>query len=307
MTARGARILALGAALAAGLAGRAPAEDILTLASGEAMRGTARGFDGKRLRFAVRIGQGQAESAYDAARIAGLELGRAPEEQKLLDETPSAAAMAAVEAFAKRREPYLALPGTDAPEVFARWAEGLLVHGDEAAAKRALELVDRALKAGPGAGVRTRLEGLRLRALAKSGDTEAAANAAAKMSELSSEDAASLVEAKFQLAEGALATARRIEAEHPRWSEVRDLARERARSLDAALDGFLYPVAFHAADRAACARGLWRAAELHLAEGRTHAAAACAREIVEHFPEPAYAGKARAVAADAEETKENTK
>jgi tetratricopeptide (TPR) repeat protein len=276
--------------------------DSLRLKSGQENKGTIKSFDGQKLTIQVSIGGGTAELPYDINLIEQIRFDRTPEEEKILAGTD----LVALEAFWKKRLPYLSYPESDTGEIAQKYIQALLAKKTKVAGKTALDICELVLKRDWKPERRETLQNLRLQALIQAGKTEAAMAEAEKAGDLSTDNAAALVDAKFVLAQGADQKRRDLEKQHPRWNEEKKITAERRLLINQALDQYLLPVVFFAELRAPCARGLWYAAELYRSLGENDQALVRAHEIVEQFPEPDYLSKAQELIKQLEK-KEKTK
>jgi tetratricopeptide (TPR) repeat protein len=104
----------------------------------------------------------------------------------------------------------------------------------------------------------------------------------------------SRVAGQFKLVNADLAR-KKFEAlveEWPKWELMPEIIEERRRLIDAALDGYLFPVAFNPEPAAVTAEGLSKAGSLLAATGKLDEARLRYQDIVDNFPVEPYLAEA---------------
>jgi tetratricopeptide (TPR) repeat protein len=281
--------------------------DEVELRSGEKISGTILALKGRALILHLSVGEGFGEISYPLDLIASIRFDRSAEQKALLSSS-DLAGIGKLEALWMERLPYLEIPGSDTGEIGQQLVRLHLGRKTKKAAVQALALCSLLEKSKPNEKQLLSLQELRLAALLQAGKIDAALREAQKISEVTPENRTGLAEARLLSGIAATAKMKALEHRHPRWSLDKALAVEHDHLKNEALDAFLAPVVFHPQETRSCARGLWLAAELYAATGDPARAREAAREIVNEFPDPEYAAKARDFLEqkDIKKTKENT-
>lgn len=292
---------------AALLAGAMPAPaDVVELKNGTKEAGHILKTDGQSVTLEKRIGAGMAEIPYPLGMIAKIRFEPSEAEKQLL-QAGETRQLGALEAFWRQREPFLALPESDAAAAGLAYIRVLLLKGTKSGGQEALRIAEIIAARSWDAAAQEEARRARLSALAAAGRVEQALAEAENLQGLSSSDDAALAETqvrgRFLKAELALKQLRELEEEWPKWELMPELRQRREALLAQAIDGYLFPAAFHPSLPALCAEGLWKAGEIFLREGRTEEAALRAKEIAEHFPVAPYQEQARQLAEKLEKTK----
>lgn len=271
------------------------AADEMVLKNGQKMTGVISATDGRSVTLDMTIGQGRAEVPYPWAQIERIQFANDAALESLLqsgdpDQLPQ------VLAVWEKRRPFLGLAGSDSGAWALRCARLQLAKKTKKAAVEAVGLC-RLVEAGDwDAERKSAATRLRLTALAASGKVDEALREAEGLQDLAGADESALVAAKVKarLLQAELAWKRLLELEKnwPKWRLMPEKSRERAQFLNQALDGFLFPVVFHADLIPGCAEGLLRSAEIEMHEGRPDRALAALEEILRHFPDPEFRPRA---------------
>ncbi|MDD5261121.1 MAG: hypothetical protein PHD76_04660 [Methylacidiphilales bacterium] len=296
------------ALLVLGLLAQAVAADEIWLKSGLKVEGRILGTDGKAVTLEPALNAGQARIPYPLALI-----------EKIKFENDNTVARLLVSADVKDlpelekrwvlRRLFLSLPESNAGTLGLACARLQLAKETKKAAREALELCSVIEKGDWLASRRTEAAGLRLSALARLGRAEQAVEEASRMEGISGEDEASLAllraRARLAQAESACSKLQDLEKKWPKWQLMTDKRVEHEQLLNAALDGFMFPVVFHADLKKLCAEGLWRAAELSCRAGDKDGATTCVSEILNYYPEPEFKGRAERLAREYKLSVEN--
>ncbi len=285
--------------LVLGLLAQAAAADEIWLKSGLKVEGRILGTDGKTVTLEPALNAGQARIPYPLALIEKIRFEDDSATVRLL----SSADLKDLPELEKQwvlRRPFLPLPESNAGALGLVCARLQLSKETKKAAREALELCTVIEKSDWLVSRRTEAAGLRLSALARLGRAEQAMEEASLMEGISGEDEASLAvlraRARLAQAESACVKLQDLEKKWPKWQLMPDKRVEHEQLLNAALDGFMFPVVFHADLKKLCAEGLWRAAELSCRAGDKDGAAGCVWEILNYYPEPEFKNRAERLA-----------
>jgi hypothetical protein len=266
--------------------------DEVEMKAGEVFQGRIKGFDGKVLVFELALSSGTATLRFEVGLIKSLKFVQTPEETRLLG-SADAKDLGALHRLWAVRKDYIAIPGSDAGQFGRALARVLLAENKPENAATVLKLLDILVQRDWDKSRASEITGYRMQAQLQLGNTQDAMREAEKLADAVQGGGAEIVQAKYFAAQGAAAKLKVLEAEFPRWFEIKDKIKERDTLYNAALDDFLFPVVFQADDAKACARGLMAAAELYAANRDNPEAILRLKEIVEHFPDPEYASRAR--------------
>ena len=269
--------------------------DDLWLKNGERIAGVICQTDGKAVTLESSQGAGKAQVPYPVALIRKIHFSTGAETAKDRE---------GLKVLWAQRSPFLALPESNSGEIGLAYARRLL--GDESSKsdqyQQAFDIAAMVEKGDWMLSRRTEAAGLRLSAMARMGRADQAMEEASKMENLTGVDEDTLAElrvrARLIQAESAWAKLRQLEKDWPKWNLMPAKRIEREVLLNAALDGFLFPAAFHAELKKLCAEGLCRAAEISclMGDGDRNFAALCVREVVEYFQDPEFKSRAEALA-----------
>jgi hypothetical protein len=295
---------------AALLAGARPARaDVVELKNGTRETGQILKTDGQSVTLEKKIGAGTAEIPYPLGLIAQIRFEPSDAEKQLL-QSGDVRQLGDLEALWRRRQPFLALPESDAAAAGLACLRLLLAKGTKSGGQEAVKIADTIMAGSWDAGAREEARRARLSALAAAGKVEQALAEAETLQGLPSSDDAALAEtqvrARFLKAELALKQLGELEEEWPKWDLMPELRKRREALLAQAIDDYLFPAAFHPSLAALCAEGLWKSCELFLRTGHPEEAARRAREIAEHFPVAPYQEQARRLAEKPEKEKPPT-
>jgi hypothetical protein len=269
--------------------------DRITLSNGQVVEGKIKALTPDRIVMELSIGGGSAEVPYQRSLLEKLELGRSEAESALLRSNDTKD-LPALRAFWEQRQPYLALPESDAGEVGLKLARLLIADQKKTTAREALALLEKIEQEDWNAARRGEIPSLRVSALLGAGQTEKAAAELSKMETVSGADESAVASAQIQQklvqANQAWQNLQSLEKEFPRWDQIPAKRNERALLIQDALDHALYPAVFHAEFQSLAAQGLFLAAEVYQRIGDPDRAAVVLEEIVREFPEPELVPKA---------------
>jgi tetratricopeptide (TPR) repeat protein len=290
----------------------APA-DVLHLKNGTKIEGEIKSFDGQKFILGITIGAGSAQAPYDKELVEKIELKRTPEQDALL-QSQEVTSLPSLAALWEKRSIYLKVPESDAGEIGIKLIQLLLSTKKASNAKEAVSLCERIEREDWNLERRNQVKALRLEAFVRLGKTEAALDEAQKLLDLSPDNIAVIIDAKFIMAQAAAANLHELEKKNPRWTEIKARRTERQAFIQQSLDGFLYAPSFYPENMSLTARGLWSAAEVANHVGLAEESFRYAREVVNYFPDPTYLTKAqdlvkkleKVVPADVEEVTPST-
>ncbi len=295
---------ALAAALAVVCAATAPAReptqadsnqtgDVVFLRNGGVQKGELLEVTGGKLRFRVilRADQPPATIAIPIEAIERIELLPDRELERILGAPESVNREELVSRWDAIQE-LLGVASSPAGALGLAAADALLAAEDIASRQRAVEIFERIENEDWNEQRRGRARSGRLRAKIALGQGEEAVEEARRLA-LEADSPEVAIEANLLLGNAAFAQLRKLEEEHPRWSEDVFVRPERARLFHDALDRLLYPALCHGWREPDAARGLWAAAGVYRFDGRIQEALELARDIVELYPGSAQAEPAR--------------
>jgi hypothetical protein len=277
-------------ALLIGLSG-ASAQDIINRADGTRQPGRVVGVDDRVLKLEVVLVQGQppATVTVPRAEVATIDFAANEEEQRLLNAGASAD-RAQIARLWTQKEPLLRVANSNAGAFGLVYAGQLLkAAGREA---DALKLYERLEKEDWNESRREAAGRGKLSAMIATGRAAEAVEQAKQLA-INAEDPATLIEAKYVLAEASFKTFKQLLDDNPRWEEDETVRPERHRLYHETLDLFLYPYVFYGAEQAPAARGLWGAVELYRFVKEAPRAADLARDLVVLYPQSGEAKLAR--------------
>lgn len=262
--------------------------DTLTLTDGEVMEGTILERTADGIQVEITRGGGRAQLEMPLERVERVEFS-GPETAPVNLE--------AWKRLWEARKPFLDIPGSDAGTQGLGYVKALLATGDPERARDALAITELVREEAWDAGQRSSATQMRLSALAAAGSVEQALQEAQSLETMGVAETADLartrVRSRFVQAEVAWKAVEDLETDWPKWDLMPEKRAERRKLINEALDQFLFPVAHHAELKDLCAEGLWQAASIYARLGRLEESRLRAREIIDHFPEPAYVEQAR--------------
>jgi tetratricopeptide (TPR) repeat protein len=250
--------------------------DVLHLKNGTKVEGEIKSFDGQKFVLAITIGSGSAQAPYDALLL-----------------SQDAKSLPDLTAFWEKRLLYLSVPESDTGEIGLKLIQLLLSTKKVSDARESVPLCEKIEKGDWNLERRNHVKALRLEAFVRLGKTEAALDEAQKLLDLSPDNVAVIIDAKFIMAQAAAANLYELEKKNPRWAEIKARRTERQTFIQQSLDGFLYAPSFYPENQSLTARGLWSAAEVANHVGLAEESFRYAREVVNYFPDPTYLTKAQ--------------
>jgi hypothetical protein len=261
----------------------AAAQDVIHRADGTKQIGRVLSIDDRLLKLEVTLVAGQPPATVTVPRteVASIDFASSEEEQKLL-KAGVAADPAQIARLWQQKEPYVRLPNANSGAFALVYAGQLLKsRGREADALALFERIEREDwnetrrdEAGRG----------KLSAMIATGRAAEAVEQAKQLA-INAEDPATLIEAKYVLAEASFKSLKQLLEDNPRWEEDEKVRPERHRLYHETLDLFLYPYVFYGAEQATATRGLLGAMELYRFVNEPARAAELARDIVVLYPQ----------------------
>jgi hypothetical protein len=106
----------------------------------------------------------------------------------------------------------------------------------------------------------------------------------AKQLAVNAEDPATLIEAKYVLAQGSFQDLRKLLEDNPRWEQDDNVRPERNRLYHETIDLFLFPFLFHGAEQGPATRGLAGAMDFFIFMKEPAHAAEIARDLTVLYP-----------------------
>jgi hypothetical protein len=183
-------------------------------------------------------------------------------------------------------------PASNAGEIGLVYAGALLKAGGAEGVERAFRIYSLVEKDDWDEARRDQAKTGRLRSLITLGRIEEAIREAQAVAR-ESEDPALLIEAQLVIARASFEKLKRFEAEHPRWDQDEELAEERGRLYQLALDQFLHTPLFHGSVEERAAEALWQVVEVHQFAREATLALDRARDLVQLYPKSPEAAKAK--------------
>ncbi len=257
-------------------------QDTIYRANGTKQSARVVGLDERQIRLEVILVPGQSPATITVPRteVAQVDFAESEEERRLL-KAGSEADPASIARWWKAREPFLGFPNSNAGAFGLAFAQQLLKgagHGAEA-----LALFEHLEKADWNEARRDAAGRGKLVALIAVGRAAEAVEQAKHLA-INAEDPATLIEAKYVLAQGAFQELRKLLEDNPRWEEDDNVRPERHRLYHETIDYFLYPFLFYGAEQAPAARGLAGAMEFFVFVKEPVRAVEIARDLTVLYP-----------------------
>jgi len=270
------------------VAAGASAQDVITRNNGVRQAGRVVSADAQFVRVEAVIMQGQppAQIAIPKSDIKRIDFA---ETRDIAAFVASPKAKDYVEVYKrwKERESMLSLPGSAAGALGLAYGELLIVSKDPAQRAAALVLFEKISREAWDPAHKAAASLGRLRALIANGRAKEAVEESKRVAQ-ETDDPAILSEARYVLAEGALAELKKLIEDNPRWQEDIRVRPERHRLYHEALDLFLFAPLFAGANAETAPRGLWGAIRVHqvgATPGDLASARELARDIVVLYPQ----------------------
>lgn len=268
----------------------------IVLTDGQTVEADEIQLEGDKVIATATMGGGSAQIPYPRSRVELIRFSLTDEEARLLD-SGDPARLGDFKALWLKRKPFLHMPETDSGAIALQYARLLVAQQDETLAREALQVAAEVAEGDWNDSRKREAVRLRISALAAAGRIEEAMREADAMESLGASDDAGLAEArvrsKFIQAELAWTQLKQLEEDWPKWHLMPEKREERTELLNRALDLYLVPVVAHAELETLCAEGLVQAGRIYLHLDRPEAAARCALEVIQYFPDPAFVGQAR--------------
>jgi len=258
------------------------AQDTIYRANGSKQSARVVGLDDRQIKLEVTLVPGQPPATITTPRgeVVQVDFAETEEEQRLL-KAGAQSDPSAITRWWKAKEPFLALPNSNAGAFGLVFAQQLLKApgrgGDALAMFERLEKADwnEARRDAAGRG--------KLLALISVGRAAEAVDQAKQLA-INAEDPATLIEAKYVLAQGSFQDLRKLLDDNPRWEQDDNVRPERHRLYHETIDLFLYPFLFHGAEQAPAARGLAGALDFFVFMKEPAHAAEIARDLTVLYP-----------------------
>lgn len=281
-------IWALGIAAAAGL-------DIVTLKDGRLVKGRLSYVADEKLKIRMMIagprGTGSSMRDVPMDRVDWIDFEMTPLDEQIL-RAPGEVSKSELHLHWGERSVRLENPRSKAGEFGLAYAGRLLDGGVDAEVEDAIRVFGIIEKRDWHAGRRGAARVGRLRALMALGRADEAVVEAKILAE-ETEDPGLLIEARYVLALAEFEELKELEKENPRWEEDIEVRPAREALFHRTVDRHLFAYLYFGSEEEVAARGLWGAREVLEFGGDRERARACARDIVELYPESTYAVRAR--------------
>ena len=273
------------------LAGVLHGQDVITRADGSRQSARVLGIDERTLKLEVALVPGQPPASVTVPRgeVVRIDFASSEEEQKLLKAGPGADPVQVARAWSAK-EPFLRVAESNAGAFGLIYAAQLAkVAGREG---EALALFERLEREDWNERRRDEAGRGKLTAMIATGRAAEALEQAKQLA-VNAEDPATLIEAKYVLAEASFKTLKQLVEDNPRWEEDEKVRPERHRLYHETLDLYLFPYVFHGAEKGPAARGLWGALEVYRFVRELPGAVELARDLAVLYPDSAEAKKAK--------------
>jgi len=284
--------LLLAFATAATLLLSVQAQDTVIRSDGVPQAGRITGGDATGLRLEVSLGGGTASGSVSIPYGQIKEVVMADREaiENSLGRVTKDSLPALAQLWAQRR-PLLTVAGSLAGDIGIAYGQLLLEHGTSAQKSAVLGLFTDIEAGDPSEAIQGKATQGRLQALIALGRASEAVEDAKQLAE-ASDDPATLIQAKYILAEAALSELRQLEKDNPRWTE--DLIQRpiRHRLYNEALNLFLFATLFHGAEIEPAARGIWGAIQTAQMNSDTAQIRELAIDLQVLYPSDPHAAKA---------------
>ncbi|MEM6883680.1 MAG: hypothetical protein AAF571_01515 [Verrucomicrobiota bacterium] len=268
----------------------------IVLKSGKVVEADQIKIQGDKLVIRSSIGGGTAEVPYPLKLVETIRFSLTAEEAELL-ESGGVKRLPELRELWNQRLPYLSMPESDSGWIGLRLAKLLVATKDQVNAEEALKIVKTVRERDWKDSRKQEAIGVRISALAASGQIEQAMQEADALESLSESDDLELAEtrarSKFIQAGVAWAQFEQLEQEWPKWHLMPEKRKERVEYLNRALDHYLFPAIAHPELQALSAEGLVQAATIYIHLGKTERARVCLDEVINYFPDPAYVSRAQ--------------
>ncbi len=268
--------------------------EILTLSDGKTKEGKVSLDQSGSLRLVEVSEYGEVSTTYSPEQIAGIAF-ELPAGLQSSIANPQQAGLDDLENTWQVIGPFLEFDPEQIAPVGAAYAQKLLEQGSDEGAATAILTKLRALPDPPD-DLAAKILLIDVEAAIKKGDIETAQG----MIDSATKADAALFEDMNRAAGGlklvnadlARKKYEELVEEWPKWELMPEIIEERRRLIDAALDGYLFPVAFNPEPAAVTARGLAKAGSLLAATGNIDAARLRYQDIVDNFPVEPYSTEA---------------